>query len=395
MSLTSEQKEKRRQDPHVQYVKSRICNKDSGKPYVFVSYKSDDWEPVLRDVVYRLVKEEGLNVYFDGDFDDNSTCWLQQFQNNMESPDCRGILVFLDTKYMTSYATVLELMYSQCGLATDSQRGMPLICIRLPSDGEMEPGASESTGLGNGADNINASSERDLFSTVVTILHERQIINTLNYTKFQKEQRSGTNGKLTRSLCLQIAKEVLSKTGIQEKDPRDIRSIVNTIVNDCGKEVFRDEEPVAAPAQVRHVADSQALASHAVNTPPAGDEYIYTLFGKTYHAGRREQGKLMYDTFEALAQRFPERIPALTRRTSVSRVEDVVDANTRQAKPTYFRICRRFTVDGQDYFVGISYGFAAKLAEIRGMLKGCGVSAEEFTLVQRPSDPARETADLV
>ena len=40
----------------------------NSKSYVFISYKSDDWKTVLGDIVYKLVKEHGLNVYFDGDF---------------------------------------------------------------------------------------------------------------------------------------------------------------------------------------------------------------------------------------------------------------------------------------------------------------------------------------
>lgn len=106
MGLTTEQKEKRRQDPHVQYIKDRICNKDTGKPYVFISYKSDDWEPVLQGVVYKLVKDYGLNVYFDGDFDSNSIGWLEQFRTNMRSDLCRGILVFRSARYMAYFRKI-------------------------------------------------------------------------------------------------------------------------------------------------------------------------------------------------------------------------------------------------------------------------------------------------
>lgn len=391
MGLTTEQKEKRRQDPHVQYIKNRICNKDSGKPYVFISYKSDDWEPVLQDVVYKLVKDYGLNVYFDGDFDDNSACWLQQFRINMIHPNCRGILVFLDTKYMTSYATVLELMYSQSGLCAKSWKRLPMVCVKL---GAMELSDQDSyapTGLGISENNPNAEAEKEEFETTLNVLCERKRVGVGIPKKFKDHSQMWG---CTKELCFEIAKEVLRIRGIQEKDPKYIQSIVNTIIEECGTEVFEggmpkvsetpapSPAPQQTPAAVMQTPDNLAPAAPASYTPPVAEGYTYTLFGQTYHAGSREQGKLMYDTFAALVQRFPDRIPALTRRTSVARAEDVTNANTREAKPPYFRICRSFPVNGQNYLVGISYGFEAKLAEIRGMLKLCGVNPAEFVLIQ-------------
>ena len=63
------EKTKRKEDERVKWIKKNLVNKDSGKDYVFVSYKSDDWEKVLGEIVYPLMNEHGLNVYFDGDFD--------------------------------------------------------------------------------------------------------------------------------------------------------------------------------------------------------------------------------------------------------------------------------------------------------------------------------------
>lgn len=115
MALSKEELNERANDEQVKYIKSKICNKDKDKPYVFISYKSDDWKVVLKDIVYRLVSEYGLNVYFDGDFDTHHSLWIEQFPDNMENSLCRGVLAFIDDKYATSYATLLELMYSQAG----------------------------------------------------------------------------------------------------------------------------------------------------------------------------------------------------------------------------------------------------------------------------------------
>ena len=122
----------------------------------------------------------------------------------------------------------------------------------------------------------------------------------------------------------------------------------------------------------------------AVETETEVEEYKYTIFGEKYEAGSREQGKLMFDAFEALVKRYPECADSLTQRTSVARAEDVKKANTKEADPAYFRGCGKFEVNGRKYLVGTSYGFKAKLAEIKGMFKICGADVSEFVLNGEP-----------
>ena len=62
MGLTNEQEKAREEDANVRYLSQNICNKDGDKDFVFISYKSDDWEIVLKEIVYKLVKEYGLKV---------------------------------------------------------------------------------------------------------------------------------------------------------------------------------------------------------------------------------------------------------------------------------------------------------------------------------------------
>lgn len=385
MGLTEEQRKERRNDSHVKTLKEVICNKDSGKPYVFVSYKSDDWETVLQDVVYKLVEQHGLHVYYDGDFDKHNVSWLDQFRNNMGSDLCKGILVFRSPQYMTSYATVLELMYSQSRSFLLDNEVLPVICVKLePNNSEGSDSKEPCNFWVDGTEK-----ERESFEEVLIALtsskNERQIDQAYR-AKYNAYKRTKKN---LGGLCVKIAEDLLSNTIY--KDPEAIDDIKTTIEHACGKEVFDTKPPAApvqAPAAATQTPDTPAPVAPASYTPPAADGYTYTLFGQTYHAGSREQGKLMYDTFAALAQYFPDQIPALTRRTSVARAQDVQDPNTRQAKPPYFRICRSFTVNGQEYLVGISYGFDAKLAEIRGMLKLCGVDPSEFVLIQGGTAPA-------
>ena len=49
-----------------------------------------------------MVKEHGLNVYFDGDFSGHNQLWTDQFPENMESGNCRGVVAFIDDAYTKS-----------------------------------------------------------------------------------------------------------------------------------------------------------------------------------------------------------------------------------------------------------------------------------------------------
>ena len=172
MGLTNEQKKAREEDANVRYLSQNICNKDGDKDFVFISYKSDDWEIVLKEIVYKLVKEYGLNIYFDGDFKDNNPHWTTQFPDNMESDKCKGVLVFLDDKYATSYATLMELMHSQFGCqdALYNFVSKPVVPINLVKalsviDDESDTGLGKETYSNGEKDikNIKASDEKGLF----------------------------------------------------------------------------------------------------------------------------------------------------------------------------------------------------------------------------------------
>lgn len=243
MGLSAEEKEKREQDEHVKYITEHVCNKDGDKPYVFISYKSDDWEIVLQDIVYRLVKEEGLNVYFDGDFGGHNSHWTTQFPQNMGDPKCKGVLAFLDDKYATSYATVLELMYSQ-GSCQDPDNSYdyvkkkvipvnlgPLTSIKDKSDTGL--GKTESP---NGERNPKAVDEKKLFDGAFRRACKKGIFDK------SIQPYEANEGSLPKDLCSVMLTELLEEINCNYNDyPKkgySIKNIVASIRSACGNEVF-------------------------------------------------------------------------------------------------------------------------------------------------------------
>lgn len=106
------------------------------KPYVFISYASDDWKIVLEDIV-RPLEESGLRVYYDKAFGTRQENWITQFTDNMESEYCVAMLSFLSPSYFSSYATLMELIHSQgraCGVGHRLIRKKPIIPIVISPD---------------------------------------------------------------------------------------------------------------------------------------------------------------------------------------------------------------------------------------------------------------------
>ncbi|MBD8913772.1 MAG: hypothetical protein EGR82_08890 [Ruminococcus bicirculans] len=157
--------------------------------------------------------------------------------------------------------------------------------------------------------------------------------------------------------------------------------------------LLKEGETVPKPSnnisseEPKPVVNAEPVHTTAENTSTTAvtDEYVYTIFGEEYRAGSKEQGKLMYDVFEALTKRFPQKAEAMTAATSVALADTVEYANdTKRAYPTYFRACKKFEVAGKAYYVGTSYGFKDKIGQIKKMLNICGVPQSTFDLVSYP-----------
>lgn len=192
------------------YLKEHICNKDGDKDYLFISYKSTDKELVLGEIVYKLVYDYGLNVYFDGDFDKHNADWIEQFRSNMESPHCKAIITFIDTAYLTSYATLMEVVYSQTAAlrSLKPKDQFPIYTVSI-NNGWAEVLAEEKNediGLNKeyieGNKNLTAEKENKQLNTDIDALDEllRKEIRKLYYEK----------AKLKKGNCYKIF-EILLK----------------------------------------------------------------------------------------------------------------------------------------------------------------------------------------
>jgi len=381
--MNDEQKEARRisaESGNIKWIKDHcLRTKDGDDDYVFISYKSDDYKIVLDDIVYNTCRKYGLRVYFDTAFDDNVGSWIEQFYDNMCSTKCKAMIAFIDDAYYSSYATLMEMMARKTRAAGGDMELDTLFFLPINIGEVTDILSDDNTGLGterfsNNIINRQAGKELSLFNELFEEVADddpelKFIYKRRNQKSLYREETDSSpeQGKMYLNItaCRKLMKRVCPEdNGNDGKNKSFVEVIHDKLVNSGRGSVFGEIVP-----------------ENAVDAPGSSVEgYAYTIFGKEYKADSREQGKLMYDVFVALMEKYPEKAEVLTQHTCVARAENVENANTKQAKPPYFRACRKFTIGGSEYYVGTSYGFNAKLAEIKRMFETCGADVSQFDL---------------
>ena len=95
------------------------------KPFVFISYASDNWETVFKTAVVPMQQQYGLCVYADKAFDKVNDKWIVPMLRNIRGAD--AVIAFVSQSYIESYACFLELL-------TAVNNKKPIIFVSLEDD---------------------------------------------------------------------------------------------------------------------------------------------------------------------------------------------------------------------------------------------------------------------
>lgn len=226
--MTEEQKKVRKlsaESGKIRWIKDHcLRTKDDNNDYVFISYKSDDFEKVLDDIVYNACKKYGLRVYFDTAFDENSDSWIMQYHDNMCDPKCKAFVAFIDDAYYSSYACLLEMMSCRTAAAGGDYKKDTLFFLPINIGTISDIVKSENTGLGtrrfsNGKINSHAKEElerfNEIFSEVADDIKEmrRNIYKRENQFELYDEKTSTSpqHGKMYLSVtqCRRLMEMVI------------------------------------------------------------------------------------------------------------------------------------------------------------------------------------------
>ncbi len=312
-------------------IEKMECNAD--KPFAFFSYSHDDYDSQIVMNLFKLLYESGYNIWIDtANMPYNENDWKMSANKALRNKNCKFAFFFRSESSMSKDTIATEL--------------------------------------------ANIKRLRHMSSIVsVDIWHEAS-----NNAEIFYDNMLNDGDEHEYSTCQKICDFVsLECKALRLRE--DMGNDINKLAEAMKKILERNGvcSSIVSPVKINvTIPDDQ----NTITVPHIDTYYVYKIFGKEYYANEREQGKLMYDAFSALTEKYPEKAGELTKKTSVARAEDVINANTKLAKPVYFRACRQFTVGEHNYYVGTSYSFDAKLAEIKGMFKICGADPDEFVIIK-------------
>lgn len=358
------------------YLKEHICNKDGDKDYLFISYKSTDKELVLGEIVYKLVYDYGLNVYFDGDFDKHNADWIEQFRSNMESPHCKAIITFIDTAYLTSYATLMEVVYSQTAAlrSLKPKDQFPIYTVSI-NNGWAEVLAEEKNediGLNKeyieGNKNLTAEKENKQLNTDIDALDEllRKGIRKLYYEK----------AKLKKGNCYKIFEILLKgRREVKYKDENTLRDFYTMIFGDV-ESVFSKKIDTKDIKTVKH--EQEYIEKPVDSVLKSGKKKSYGTYDFMLYGEKYENYKLknvLITTFKEVINKNLDKLDILINQINCLQEGDVLK---NKEYSSVFRAGEVVKFNGKEVTIGTSLNKEAVFNYINKLIELCGEDKEIF-----------------
>lgn len=358
------------------YLKEHICNKDGDKDYLFISYKSTDKELVLGEIVYKLVYDYGLNVYFDGDFDKHNADWIEQFRSNMESPHCKAIITFIDTAYLTSYATLMEVVYSQTAAlrSLKPKDQFPIYTVSI-NNGWAEVLAEEKNediGLNKeyieGNKNLTAEKENKQLNTDIDALDEllRKEIRKLYYEK----------AKLKKGNCYKIFEILLKgRREVKYKDENTLRDFYTMIFGDV-ESVFSKKIDTKDIKTVKH--EQEYIEKSVDSVLKSGKKKSYGTYDFMLYGEKYENYKLknvLITTFKEVINKNLDKLDILINQINCLQEGDVLK---NKEYSSVFRAGEVVKFNGKEVTIGTSLNKEAVFNYINKLIELCGEDKEIF-----------------
>ena len=331
---------------------------------------------VLGEIVYKLVYDYGLNVYFDGDFDKHNADWIEQFRSNMESPHCKAIITFIDTAYLTSYATLMEVVYSQTAAlrSLKPKDQFPIYTVSI-NNGWAEVLAEEKNediGLNKeyieGNKNLTAEKENKQLNTDIDALDEllRKEIRKLYYEK----------AKLKKGNCYKIFEILLKgRREVKYKDENTLRDFYTMIFGDV-ESVFSKKIDTKDIKTVKH--EQEYIEKPVDSVLKSGKKKSYGTYDFMLYGEKYENYKLknvLITTFKEVINKNLDKLDILINQINCLQEGDVLK---NKEYSSVFRAGEVVKFNGKEVTIGTSLNKEAVFNYINKLIELCGEDKEIF-----------------
>ncbi len=263
MGLNETQK-KERSEYLEKYLAITECSQR--KPYVFISYASDNWEAVFKSAVVPMQRQYGLRVYADKAFDKVNDKWIVPMLRNARGADV--IIAFISQSYIESYACFLELLTAvnnkkpivfvslEDQLHLGDTTDLPVI-ERGAKNEILNQGANISTNTNNTSNDIMRAM-KSAYTSMSTLLEQDALSRYdisdafINFFRDAAINRKTINdlGAVRRTIK-SVSRDVFDKSLVVEMEqrPTSAPKQKQPPVTEPKPEPVRKEEPDPAPAE--------------------------------------------------------------------------------------------------------------------------------------------------
>lgn len=146
---------------------------DLNKRYIFISYSSNDWEQVYKDVIE--LQNRGYEVWLDDkNLDKKEESWEKAALEAIRNVNCRLLIFYVSEHSLTSrncYNEVMETL-SDISKKRHNTKAVPLVCIDVMPIKEINDFGKKIMERIDGTPNMDHSEKNELIETVADFLEK-------------------------------------------------------------------------------------------------------------------------------------------------------------------------------------------------------------------------------
>lgn len=333
---------------------------DTDKPYVFVSYSSEDKELVHEDV--KKLQQMGYNVWLDdANLDKTNPSWKLDALGAIEDMDCQLLMLYVSRHSLTSEPCLNELRKTKDKetMVYHDNASVPFIAVEVERIEDITKFQAEISGAIKKEEKLEKETKKEKIKVLSEFIEE-----FFNNNNERVRIHAKTSQKSEQEYFNEIIKCFPEATKNQDESEK-----INEGTD--GKENDND------------IKENDTLPNDKGTKPSSitGD-ITYSLYGEEY---TENQSDMMLRFFAQVLKRHQEIVPELPEHKGMNCVSktDYSKYDKKEDMPPYFRTCQYFTYEnGTAICVGTSYGLADKLKKMALLLDIVGEDRDIFASEQ-------------
>ena len=213
-------------------------------------------------------------------------------------------------------------------------------------------------------------------SSLEGVIHRFKALEVYCTEVTELEKEENTVSVEIQHVEQEVASEVSQEETVEQKDEEKNGIYVQNSMARLNEADILKEDLVVNMQDVE--LSKEALSEKKKVFSVTGD-VTYTLYGQEY---TENQSDMMLRVFAQVLKRHQDKVDTLPEQEGMNcaaKYENIEKPGTKEAKPSYFRVCANFEFDnGSAVCIGTAYGITDKMKKIVKLLEICGEDRSVF-----------------